>query len=153
MASGGTKTEARRLGSMASGSIEPRQKGPLWLRFLTEVKNYALLASPQYASVPESVQNIKKNNRCQSPFLHWCLIHLVNFIALRNSIWKFDGVISYDNGYEFEMKNYFNIDGITIQTCIKTQHQHDQTIYIETPVQNDIVERKHQHILNNVTCI
>jgi len=71
MASGGTKTEAKRLGSMASGSIEPRQKGPLWLRFLTEAKSYALLASPQYASVPEPVQNIK-NNRCQIPFLHWC---------------------------------------------------------------------------------
>ena len=70
MTSGGTKTEAKRLDSMASGSIEPRQKGPLWLRFLTEAKSYALLASPQYASVPEPVQNIK-NNRCQIPFLHW----------------------------------------------------------------------------------
>jgi len=28
------------------------------------------LASPQYASVPEPVQNIE-NNRCQRPFLHW----------------------------------------------------------------------------------
>jgi len=71
MASGGTKTEAKRSGSMASGFLEPRQKGALWLRFLNEAKSYALLASPQYASVPEPVQNIK-NNRCQSPFLHWC---------------------------------------------------------------------------------
>jgi len=65
------KTEAKRPGSMASGSIEPRQKGPLWLRFLTEAKSYVLLASPQYASVLEPMQNIK-NNRCQRPFLHWC---------------------------------------------------------------------------------
>jgi len=49
---------------------KPRQKGTLWLRFLTEAKSYDLLASPQYASVPEPVQNIK-NNRCQRPFLHW----------------------------------------------------------------------------------
>ena len=70
MASGAFKTEAKRPRSMASGSSEPRQKGPLWLRFLTEAKSYALLASPQYASVPEPVQNIK-NNRCQRPFLHW----------------------------------------------------------------------------------
>ena len=72
MALGGTKTEAKRPGSMASGSIEPRQKGALWLRFVTEAKSYALFASPQYASVPEPVQNIE-NNRCQRPFLHWDL--------------------------------------------------------------------------------
>ena len=64
------KTEAKRPGSMASGSTELRQKRTLWLRFLTEAKSYALLASPQYASVPEPMQNIK-NNHCQRPFLHW----------------------------------------------------------------------------------
>ena len=51
---------------------KPRQKGTLWLRFLTEAKSYDLLASSQYASVPEPVQNIE-NNRCQRPFLHWCI--------------------------------------------------------------------------------
>ena len=73
MASGGTKTKAKRGGFMTSGAFEPRQKRVLWLRFLTEAKSYPLLASPQYASVRELVQNIK-NNRCQSPFLHWCLL-------------------------------------------------------------------------------
>jgi len=52
-------------------NVKPRQKGTLWLRFLTEAKSYDLLASPQYASVPEPMQNIE-NNRCQRPFLHWC---------------------------------------------------------------------------------
>jgi len=73
MASGATKTEAKRSGSMASGSIEPRQKRALWLQFLTEAKSFALLTSPQYASVREPVQNIK-NNHCQSPFLHWWFV-------------------------------------------------------------------------------
>ena len=95
MASGASKTEAKRVlefkkkkkkGPYGLGCSEnrgkrqglwprvqwkPRQKLPLWLRFLTEAKSYDLLASPQYASVPEPVQNIK-NNRCQRPFLHWC---------------------------------------------------------------------------------
>jgi len=91
MASGATKTEAKKspygLGcneNRGQKGIEfkkkrpiwprvqwkPRQKGPLWLRFLTEAKSYDLLALPQYASVPEPVQNIK-NNCCQRPFLHW----------------------------------------------------------------------------------
>jgi len=70
MASGGTENRGQKGGSMASGSSEPRQKGTLWLRFLTEAKSCALLASPQYASVPEPVQNMI-NNRCQRPFLHW----------------------------------------------------------------------------------
>ena len=51
-------------------NVKPRQKGTLWLRFLTEAKSYTLLASSQYASVLEPVQNIE-NNRCQRPFLHW----------------------------------------------------------------------------------
>ena len=55
-------------------NVKPRQKGTLWLRFLTEAKSYDLLASPQYAWVPEPVQNIE-NNRCQRPFLHWCIDH------------------------------------------------------------------------------
>jgi len=71
MASGGRENRGQKVGSMASGSSEPRQKGTLWLRFLTEAKSSALLASPQYASVPEPMQNMI-NNRCQRPFLHWC---------------------------------------------------------------------------------
>ena len=70
MASGGTENRGQKVGSMASGSSEPRQKGTLWLRALTEAKSCALLASPQYASVREPVQNMI-NNRCQRPFLHW----------------------------------------------------------------------------------
>jgi len=69
MASGGTENRGQKAGFMASGSSEPRQKVTLWLRFLTEAKSYALLASPQYASVPEPMQNMIKN-RCQRPFLH-----------------------------------------------------------------------------------
>ena len=79
MASGVPKTEAKGVSNLKKKrspyglgwNVKPRQKGTLWLRFLTEAKSYDLLASPQYVSVPESVQNIK-NNRCQRPFLHWC---------------------------------------------------------------------------------
>jgi len=82
MASGVPKTEAKGVSNLKKKSpyglgwnVKPRQKGTLWLRFLTEAKSYDLLASPQYASVPESVQNVK-NNRCQRPFLHWCIEQL-----------------------------------------------------------------------------
>jgi len=75
MASGGTENRGQKVGSMASGSSEPRQKGTLWLRALTEAKSCALLASLQYASVREPVQNMI-NNRCQRPFLHWCVAML-----------------------------------------------------------------------------
>ena len=67
---GWSQNRSKRSGSMASGAFEPRQKRALWLWFLSEAKSYPLLASPQYASVREPVQNIK-NNRCQSSFLHW----------------------------------------------------------------------------------
>ena len=53
-------------------SVRPNnrgRRGTLWLRFTTEAKCYPLLASPQYASVREPVQNMK-NNRCQKAFLH-----------------------------------------------------------------------------------
>jgi len=43
------------------------RRGVLWLRLTTEAKGYHPLASPQYASVWEPVQNMK-NNRC-----HWCI--------------------------------------------------------------------------------
>jgi len=71
----------QKVGSMASGAFEPRQKRALWLRFSTEAKSYPLLASPQYASVREPMQNIK-NNRCQSPFLHWCMMRLEEILDL-----------------------------------------------------------------------
>ena len=67
---GCSENRGKRQGLWPRVQWKPRQKGPLWLRFLTEAKSYALLASPQYASVPEPVQNIK-NNRYQRPFLHW----------------------------------------------------------------------------------
>jgi len=70
---GWSQNRSKRSGSMASGAFEPRQKRALWLWFLSEAKSYPLLASPQYASVREPVQNIK-NNRCQSSFLHWWLV-------------------------------------------------------------------------------
>ena len=46
------------------------RRGALWLQFTIEAKGYPLLASPQYASVREPVQNMK-NNHCQKAFLHW----------------------------------------------------------------------------------
>jgi hypothetical protein len=45
--------------------------------------------------------------------------------------------IRYDNGSEFHMKNFFSTQGIIHQlSCVETPHQ------------NAIVERKHQHLLN-----
>jgi len=47
------------------GALWPRVRGnrgrrwALWLRFTTEAKGYPPLASPQYASVREPVQNMK----------------------------------------------------------------------------------------------
>jgi len=47
------------------GALWPRvrgnrgRRGALWLRFTTEAKGYPLLASSQYASVLEPVQNMK----------------------------------------------------------------------------------------------
>jgi hypothetical protein len=45
--------------------------------------------------------------------------------------------IKSDNSSEFHMKNFFSTQGIIHQlSCV------------ETPQQNAIVERKHQHLLN-----
>ena len=46
-------------------------------------------------------------------------------------------VIRSDNGFEFNMPSFFNSKGIIHQTTC-----------VETPEQNGIVERKHQHLLN-----
>ena len=45
--------------------------------------------------------------------------------------------IRTNNGVEFHMLEFFNVDGII--------HQHS---YVYTPQKNSIVERKHQHLLS-----
>jgi len=65
-------------------------------------------------------------------------IHLVNILLLlKYNLCKIcQDYIRLDNGIEFDMKIYFNYERITHQTsCTKT------------PEQNEIVERKHQHVL------
>jgi len=63
--------------------------------------------------------------------------HIVNFIAyIENQFKTTVKTIRTDNGAEFAM-NFFFSKGIV-----------HQTTYVETPEQNEIVERKHQHILN-----
>jgi transposase InsO family protein len=46
-------------------------------------------------------------------------------------------ILRSDNGGEFHMKDFFHIKRIIHQTSC-----------VETPQQNGIVERKHQHLLN-----
>jgi len=63
--------------------------------------------------------------------------HIVNFIAyVENQFKATVKTIRTDNGAEFAMKNLFSSKGIVHQTTC-----------VETPEQNGIVERKHQHIL------
>lgn len=65
-------------------------------------------------------------------------VHLVNFVAyIKTQFSKTIKIIRSDNGPEFNMINFFNTEGIVHQTSC-----------VETPEQNGIVERKHQHILN-----
>jgi len=64
--------------------------------------------------------------------------HLVNFITLvKNQFDKCVKIVRSDNGPEFNMKDFFNSEGIVHQTSC-----------VETPEQNGIVERKHQHLMN-----
>ena len=64
--------------------------------------------------------------------------HIVNFIAyIENQFKTTVKIIRTDNGAEFAMKKFFSSKGIVHQTTC-----------VETPEQNGIVERKHQHILN-----
>nr|KYP70921.1 Retrovirus-related Pol polyprotein from transposon TNT 1-94 [Cajanus cajan] len=63
---------------------------------------------------------------------------VTNFIShIENQFATRVKVIRTDNGAEFSMNNYFDSKGIIHQTTC-----------IETPEQNRIVERKHQHLLN-----
>ena len=64
-------------------------------------------------------------------------IHLQNFVALIET--QFDKrvkSIRSDNGLEFQMSQFYAFKGILYQTSC-----------VESPQQNGIVERKHQHIL------
>jgi len=66
------------------------------------------------------------------------IINFINFVEIQFHT-KIK-VIRTDNGPEFSIHDFFASKGITHQNpCV------------ETPQQNGIVERKHQHILN-VTC-
>ena len=64
--------------------------------------------------------------------------HLKSFVAFVER--QFDTkvkMIRSDNGSKFSMKQFYNESGIIHQTSC-----------VETPQQNAIVERKHQHLLN-----
>ena len=65
-------------------------------------------------------------------------IHIENFIAyVKNQFEKGAKIIRTDNGAEFAMKIFFSSKEIIYQTTC-----------VETPEQNGIAKRKHQHILN-----
>jgi len=67
--------------------------------------------------------------------------HILKFIAYaENQFQTIVQIFRTDNGAEFAMKCLFSSKGIIHQTTC-----------VETPEQNGIVERKHQHLLN-VTC-
>ena len=64
--------------------------------------------------------------------------HIENFIAyVKNQFESNVKIIHTDNGQEFAMKSFFSSKGIIHQTTC-----------VETPEQNGVAERKHQHILN-----
>jgi len=56
---------------MASVLTDPRHKTESMALGDNRGQKVHLLASPQYASVPDPRQNVK-NNRDKKPFLHWC---------------------------------------------------------------------------------
>jgi len=63
---------------------------------------------------------------------------LTNFVAyVKNQFGKTIKVVRSDNKPEFNMVDYFDAAGIVHQTSC-----------VETPEQNGIVERKHQHLMN-----
>jgi len=65
-------------------------------------------------------------------------IHLINFVSMiKTQFQKTIKIIRTYNGLEFNMTNFFKTEGIIHQTSC-----------IETPKQNGLVERKHQHIMN-----
>jgi len=65
-------------------------------------------------------------------------IHIENFIAyVKNQFENSVKIIRTDNGEKIAMKMFFSSKGIIHQTTC-----------VETPEQNGIAERKHQHILN-----
>lgn len=49
-------------------------------------------------------------------------------------------ILRFDNGLEFDMKDFYNFKWILHETS-----------YVDTPQQNGMVERKHRNLLN-VTC-
>ena len=64
--------------------------------------------------------------------------HVIDFVNLvENQFETKVKVIRSDNGHEFKMHDFFNSKGIIHQTSC-----------LETPEQNGVVERKHQHLLN-----
>jgi len=64
--------------------------------------------------------------------------HILKFIAYTENQFRTTvQIVRIDNGVDFSMKDFFSSKGIIHQTTC-----------VETHEQNDIVERKHQHILN-----
>jgi len=68
--------------------------------------------------------------------------HIINFVTyIENHFKTIFQTIQIDNKAKFAMKIYLLSKGIIHQTTC-----------VETPEQNEIVKRKHQHLLN-VTCV
>jgi len=68
---------------------------------------------------------------------------LSKFVTLiKNQFDRKIKIIRYENNQEFAWQEFYDIEGIVHQTSC-----------VETPEQNVIVERKHQHILNVTSSI